>query len=217
MSAQHLTIARTARYHTLGTASGDTREVWFVLHGYGQLARYFLRHFEAIDNGKRLIVAPEALSRFYLSGGQGRVGASWMTREDRRIEIHDTLAYLDALYAHVLAPLRREAVTVHVLGFSQGATAACRWATLGQSPIDRLTLWAGDVPHDLDLDEHRHTLAHLGLSVVVGTQDEYLSDERIAQEEARLRQHHIPYHLLRFDGPHTLDPATLKRLLHPTA
>ena len=65
------------------------RELWYVLHGYGQLAAPFLEEFRAIDDGTRLIVAPEALSRFYEGDAQARlhkdasVGASWMTREDR--------------------------------------------------------------------------------------------------------------------------------------
>ena len=77
------------------------RELWYVLHGYGQLAAPFLDDFRAIDDGTRLIVAPEALSRFYEGDVQARlhkdakVGASWMTREDRDAEIADYVAYLD--------------------------------------------------------------------------------------------------------------------------
>lgn len=88
----HLTVERTARYWTLGEAE-SAEEVWVVLHGYKQLARRFIRRFKPLDNGRRLIVAPEGLSRFYVSPSEGRhgvasvVGATWMTREDRRAEI----------------------------------------------------------------------------------------------------------------------------------
>lgn len=58
MQEHRIAVARTARYFTLGRAE---REVWFVLHGYGQLADRFLRHFDPIDDGTRLIVAPEGL------------------------------------------------------------------------------------------------------------------------------------------------------------
>ncbi len=61
-----LVVPRTARYYTLGPTHGFPRELWFVCHGYGQLAERFLRQFAPLDDGTRLIVAPEALSRFYL-------------------------------------------------------------------------------------------------------------------------------------------------------
>ena len=107
---RHITVRRTARYFTLGPADGSPRQVWFVLHGYGQLASQFVRVFEPLDDGTRLIVAPEALNRFYLVGvdtmpaADRPVGATWMTREDRDNEIEDYIAYLDDLAATVLAP-----------------------------------------------------------------------------------------------------------------
>jgi len=75
----HFTVARTARYEQLGEPSAATRQLWLVAHGYGQLAEYFIRHFKAVyaaDPAGTVVVAPEALSRFYLAGNGGRVGAS---------------------------------------------------------------------------------------------------------------------------------------------
>ncbi len=210
MDEHHLPIRRTARYYTM-EPTGAVRDVWFVLHGYGQLAAFFLKNFEALDDGQRLIVAPEALSRFYLPGHQ-RVGASWMTKEDRHTEIEDYLAYLDALYDHVLEDLDPDAVTVHVLGFSQGTDTASRWALLGYARVDHLVLWAGDLAHDLDLDAHRAALRRLGLTFVVGHSDEYLTPDRLAEHEARLRRHDVPYRLVPFDGGHHLDADVLRRL-----
>ena len=60
-----LPVTRTARVALLGPATPAIRELWFVLHGYSQLAATFIEDFRAIDDGTRLIVAPEALSRFY--------------------------------------------------------------------------------------------------------------------------------------------------------
>src|SRR6266498_2722637 len=140
MQEHRLTVSRTARYFTLGRPD---REVWFVLHGYGQLAALFLRHFEPLDDGTRLIVAPEGLSRFYLTEdpAERRVGASWMTREDRLTEIEDYVQYLDAVHADVVGSVDRSLVKVRVLGFSQGAATACRWASTGASRVDRLIVW----------------------------------------------------------------------------
>lgn len=58
MQVNKISIPRTARYYTQGSTHPGIREVWFVLHGYGQLAGYFIRHFEGIGSEERLIVAP---------------------------------------------------------------------------------------------------------------------------------------------------------------
>ena len=106
---RHLRVARTARYYMLGGRGEGVAEAWFALHGYRQAARRFARRFEVLDAPERIVVVPEALSRFYVDpspgrhGPEHRVGASWMTREDRDNEIADYVAYLDALAAEVAA------------------------------------------------------------------------------------------------------------------
>ncbi|MFY7923741.1 MAG: esterase, partial [Gemmatimonas sp.] len=55
---------RTARYSVLGTEPAEAQRVWFVLHGYGQLAPRFLRHFAGAVPPDTCVVAPEGLSRF---------------------------------------------------------------------------------------------------------------------------------------------------------
>ena len=124
----HLTVARTARYQQLGELSSRTRRVWFVCHGYGQLAAYFIRHFAFITEADptTVIIAPEGLSRFYLSGNGGRVGASWMTRDDRLHEIQDHVNFLNQLAATIL-PQCPPDVHITVLGFSQGTATVGRW------------------------------------------------------------------------------------------
>src|SRR5437773_8113905 len=138
MQKHHLSTPRSARYFTLGS-SEHAGEVWFVCHGYGQLASRFLERFRPIEAERRCIVAPEGLSRFYLteSPTERRVGASWMTREDRLHEIDDYVRYLDAVYGKVFGSLDRAGVTVHALGYSQGASTVSRWAALGKAKIDR--------------------------------------------------------------------------------
>jgi pimeloyl-ACP methyl ester carboxylesterase len=209
----HIPTTRTARYATLGHPA-SAEEVWIVLHGYGQLAEYFIRPFRAVDDGTRLIAAPEALSRFYLDAmrDHNRVGASWMTKADRTCEIDDYIHYLDALYDRLMADGLDTDALVHVLGFSQGTATACRWAALGESRADRLTLWAGGMPPDLDLDAHQSLFQRLDLTLVLGTEDEYISDERLANEVARLDEYDIPHRIIRFDGTHRIDPDALADL-----
>ena len=205
MQEHHFSTSRSARYYTLGSPE-HAADLWFVCHGYGQLASRFLERFRPIEAERRCIVAPEGLSRFYLteSPTERRVGASWMTREDRLREIDDYVRYLDGVYAEV-AP-RNARVTA--LGFSQGTATVCRWAGLGSSRIDRLIVWGGEVPPDLELKRLRVP----SLTLVYGTKDEFFTPKIIAVTESRLREHRIPYELVPFEGGHEIDEATLRRL-----
>ena len=205
MQEHHFETSRSARYFTLGSLE-HAADVWFVCHGYGQLASRFLERFRPIEAERRCIVAPEALSRFYLteSRTERRVGASWMTREDRLHEIEDYVRYLDGLYAHVVA----RGVRVTALGFSQGTATVCRWAALGSVRIDRLIVWGGEVPPDLDVTRLRVP----SLTLVYGTRDEFFTPKIIAATESRLRERTIAYELVPFDGGHEIDVATLRGL-----
>ena len=219
MREHHLAVPRSARYFTLGDASPATREVWFVCHGYGQLAGRFVRHFEPIASGSRLVVAPEGLSRFYLESGAGegrgrneKIGASWMTREDRLSEIADYVRYLDALQAEIFRDVDRDAVRVHLLGFSQGTATVTRWTALGAVRPERMILWGGEVPPDLDLAAAAQALRRVRLILVAGDQDEFITGKVLARDEGRLREQGIPFETRRFHGGHELDAGALREL-----
>jgi predicted esterase len=215
LKEHHIQVTRTARYATLGPDDGSARDLWFVLHGQGQLAARFIRHFEPLDDGTRLIVAPEALSRYYVDhpsaapGEPPRVGASWMTRDDREAEINDYVSFLDALPARVCAAVPRESSRLTVLGFSQGAATATRWASLGTPRADRVLCWGGAVAHDVALGAGAAGLRGARLTLVAGTRDEYATPAVIAAEEARLRAAGVGYELRTFSGGHRIQSATL--------
>ncbi len=214
MQEHHLAVSRMARYFTLG--GGEPREVWFACHGYGQLASRFLEKLRVLDDGHRLLVAPEGLSRFYLSESptERRVGASWMTREDRLAEIEDYLQYLDAVYADIFGWLDRTRVTVHALGFSQGASTVSRWAAMGKARVDRLILWGGELPPDLDLTREPAgaRLRAARPTLVYGRSDDYITAKVVQTIGARLRQHGIPFNEIPFDGGHEVNEAVLRDL-----
>jgi len=207
-----LPIPRTARYATLGPLDATVRDCWLVCHGYGQLAANFLMEFEPLRAPGRLIVAPEGLSRFYLQGQSGPVGASWMTREARTHEIADYVGFLDTLYRHILAETRTDGLRLTALGFSQGTATVCRWAAHGQVRPDRIVLWGGPLLPDDEMRDARERLAQVRFTLVVGTMDSYVAGDALRKEIARFTSFGIPHDVVTFDGGHRLDAEVLRQL-----
>ncbi|MGI8498617.1 MAG: alpha/beta hydrolase [Gemmatimonadaceae bacterium] len=220
MREHHLSVARTARYYTLGSVQPPPRQVWLVCHGYGQLAARFLRHFETLDDGSRLIIAPEALSRFYVgdepgashAAGQGKVGATWMTREDRLHEIEDYTRYLDDVLARETGGFDRRGARLVALGFSQGVATIARWASRAAIAADELVLWGGTLPSDADVSAGPRAFGGARLSLVIGARDGYATDAVVAKELSRLQDAGVSHRVIRFDGGHHLDHAVLAEL-----
>lgn len=218
-SERFIEVPRTARYWVEGAAEG-ARDVWFLLHGYGQLALDVLRSARPLTGAGRLVVAPEALSRFYPGGAGGRhsgtaVGASWMTREDREHEVADYVRYLDAVCVEALAAVAPPP-RIHLLGFSQGAATAARWAGCGQVRPATLVLWGAAPPVDL-AREARRRLAGLRIRLVYGTTDRLVNAEALAASAARLREDGALVTLESFEGGHRLDDTVLAALARDPA
>ena len=208
---------RTGRCAVRGPSDmASVHELWVVLHGYGQLASGFIGGFGAIDDGSRLIVAPEALSRFYdartplASHADAPVGASWMTREDRADEIEDQVQWLGQILGTYRSRVGPE-IPVTILGFSQGAAAASRWVARGAVEPAHLVCWGASLVPDLDLTAGS-PLASTRCTVVVGERDVFVTAEQIAAERARLAAADFPHSFEIFKGGHRLDDATLARV-----
>jgi predicted esterase len=214
----HLRVQRTARFYTLGGESPERRSIWFVLHGYGQLAGEFVRYFSDIAGPDALIVAPEALNRFYLvsvdkTPARDRpVGATWMTREDRASDIADYVEYLDVLYDEVVGTDASSDVGINVIGFSQGAATATRWITHSSRRLDRLILWGGLLPPETEVAPGQ-ALRRARLTFVVGNRDQYVTDASLAGERARLDTAELPYDVIQFEGGHAINRAVFPQLL----
>lgn len=187
------------------------RELWVIFHGYGQQAQYFLRKFLPFAEKDRLFIAPEGTNQFYLQDFQGRIGANWMTRHERELAIANTHRFLEAvLDVH----LERFAFQpeFHVLGFSQGAATATRWAGQWPHRLSSLTLWAGGFAEDLQLDLAKKQFQQTHIRVVLGKEDTIISPESLLRQEALISQLGLPVQRLEFDGGHQLEPKVLEHL-----
>lgn len=204
-----ITVPRTARYYTLGSESAA--EVWVVLHGFGQLAARFIRSFSPVAGPERLIVAPEALNYYYTNHEAKKSGATWMTSENRLVQIADYVRYLDQLLAEVSTGRTLKRVEVH--GFSQGAATASRWVGQGTVQPARLVLWGGGVPPDFDFAAHGERLSRANLTVVVGDRDQYVPEAEVESQRRRLDAAGVRHGLKRFSGGHLIPWTVLQELL----
>lgn len=206
MEKHHLEVRRTARYFTLG--SPGATHAWVGCHGYGQLAEPFLGYLKPASTPERLLVAPEALSRFYHDNGTGPIGACWMTREDREHEIQDYLGYLDRVREAVAAahstPLR-----FYGLGFSQGVATVSRWMVQGTGQLEGAILWAGSVAPELTRDTLRARMGGRRVALVAGDRDQYLTPDWASRESARFTEAGALCHSFQFHGGHRLDRTVL--------
>ncbi len=211
----HVSVRRTARYYTLGTLSEKTRRIWFVLHGYGQLAQYFIRRFDVVANDETVVIAPEGLSRLYTDQQYGKVGASWLTREDRDNEVTDYVAYLDQVLAAVLDGRTLDGLDVTLMGFSQGASTVCRWLDKSeQVRANRLLLWAGYFPNGLSDVLRPGTTADLPVEYVYGRDDEYISQLSDVDAYLNRLKADVPHlRIIPFDGKHVVDRVVLTGLV----
>lgn len=207
----HLSVQRTARFYTSGARIEEATRAWFVCHGYAQLAARFITSFDRIADERTLIVAPEALSRDYIKGTSGMVGASWMTREDRLHEIADYVAYLDDVARQIMVARGHAPLEVCALGFSQGAATAARWCGMGLTAVDRLVLWGGLLPPDLP-EAAMTRIATVPLTFVLGTTDILVDREALGRQRAAVAEAGGTVMLVEFEGGHRLDAPTLERL-----
>ena len=206
MPLHHIPTTRTARVYTEGKPG---KNIWLIAHGYGMLAAYFIRKFSAIDPEENFLVVPEALSRAYLEGFSGKIGAVWMTSEDRENEISDYIGYLNNVYDRFVQPCISENAQVIAFGFSQGSTAMARWANANPEKFDRLIVWGGPVPEDVFADLH---IAHKRIDICIGNNDPFIPAEKI--EEYHTKAIHLlpkaQFHI--YEGGHQLEDELLKRL-----
>jgi predicted esterase len=180
----------------------------YVLHGYGQLAEFFIRKF-GLPEDEYFLVAPEGMHRFYLNGSSGRVGASWMTKEERESDISDNLNWLDELHARIMQQKHFEKAII--FGFSQGGATAARWFYNGRIKLDQLIVWSSVFPPDLLIENEILRASQDENIFFMGDQDEYYS----ANQQLELINFYRSkgFKTIHYNGKHDIDLSVLMKEL----
>lgn len=171
------TTPRTARYLSLGEPGPAIEHVWVCLHGHGQPVAALAEQLRHLDTPERLLLLPEALSRYELptagtDAGAGAAGAAWFAPDSLLPDLADLGAYLDALTREVLATCP-PGTPVTVLGWGHGAAAACRWLAGNSVAYTRLILVAPVFPAAIDRRATLVALPEQPVLVVSTTTDTY--------------------------------------------
>jgi len=208
-----LSFSYETPYYLSQDPTGKEQEVWIVLHGYGQLAEFFIRKFLPYASSDLLVVAPEGTNHNYLNEFQGRVGANWMTSYQREMAIANNHRMLNQLMNDLLSKFTNPP-KIHLLGFSQGAATGTRWASQWAGHLETMVLWGGGFAHDLTLEVAKEKFAATEILVVLGERDELITEESKKKQVDLLEALDKPLKLLTFPGGHELDSNLLDKIIH---
>jgi predicted esterase len=179
------------------TINNSAPRALVVLHGYGQLARYFIKKFEHIKTYD--IIAVQAPNLFYLNGFSGRVGANWMTKENRLEAIDNQHQMLLALKKF----LGKKYESVALCGFSQGVATASRWMMWGDLSFEKVLLYAGEIAREA-LSYFKNPNVD-SIKYAVGDEDEFFSLEKVQLYQNKLTDLGISLKLDLVSGNHSVD------------
>jgi predicted esterase len=213
MQEHHLPTVKTARYYLLSEPSYKIKRVCILFHGYAQLAKEMLENFKDLQDEETLFIAPEGFNRFYKRGFYGDVGASWMTKEDREIEIKDYLIFINNLYQSISTQLNAPKTSVNLFGFSQGAATAFRVFADNKFKVDNLILWAGSPPRDSDFKKARILSVSTNIKIYVGNEDKLVNHEKMNETLNLLKESKLKYELINYNGGHEIPEGLLKEAI----
>jgi predicted esterase len=165
-------------YSTLNTLDQKTEYIWLVCHGIGYLSRYFIKYFTVLNSEKHFIIAPQAPSKYYQDKKYKHIGASWLTREETKMEMQNNIVYFDKIYEKEILPHQDKKLII--LGYSQGVSVAMRWIAHSKIHCDTLIIHSGGIPEELMPDDFNEL--NFKPYIVYGKSDPYIDSERAEKE-----------------------------------
>lgn len=174
----------TNSYEVLFPVTSTTQNIWICFHGLGYLAKFFKRYFEGFDSKLNAVIVPQAPSKFYLGKEFKHVGASWLTRLETEQEMKNNLNYIDQIFEQ--ENLHADSRIV-LMGYSQGVSIATRFLKHYAQPVKALIMHSGSIPAELDQSDGELFRSLISRTIhIAGTEDEYLNDDVIEREEAKI-------------------------------
>lgn len=175
----------TNSYSTLKEICTTTKNVWMVFHGMGYLSKYFIRYFAHLNPEENYVIALQAPSKYYQDKQFKHVGASWLTRENTRVETENILRYIDAVY-------KKENIdqipNLIVMGYSQGVSVACKWVASRKIECRTLLLHSGGIPRELESADFDFLPSQTQVIYVYGNKDPYITEARKTEEQLKGNQ-----------------------------
>jgi predicted esterase len=165
-----------------------------------------------LNDDETLVIAPEGLSRFYVKGYFGNVGASWMTKEDRMSDIMDNIHYLDALLNKLLNELTGIPENIIVLGFSQGGATAARWAAITEHKINHLVIHSSEFPKDIADDSLNHLNKKAKTWYIYSNTDEFIDTDLFLEQFRYLEGKNFKFEKFFFEGRHEIRQEVILKL-----
>ena len=206
---KEISYKTTNSYSTLNMLTEKTKTVWFVCHGMGYLSRYFLKYFKKLNPEENYIIAPQAQNKYYIQPAFKYVGAGWLTKENTTKETDNVMQYFDAVLEAEQIPNNKNLI---VVGYSQGVSVAMRYIATRQLQCSQLVLMSGGIPKELVKSDLEFLNAQIKL--IYGTNDEYLSEERMQTEKERAFElFGDTVDIIPFDGKHIVNVELINTLV----
>jgi predicted esterase len=195
---------RTARYFTLGNLNEKTKRVYFLLHGYAQNADEFLNSFIDLADNETLLIAPEGLSHFYFKDLFQQPVSSWMTSLERENEVTDYVHYLQKVYSEVLGNVDCNNLIINYIGFSQGCATLSRWLNAGNTKMNHVVLYAGEIGSEIDFTDDKFFAKKCNLHIVYGEDDRFIRMERLQEISNLLSKENVNFIIEKTTGRHVV-------------
>ena len=209
---KEISYSSTNSYSTLNSLTSKTKTVWFVCHGMGYLSRYFINYFNELNPEENYIIAPQAQSKYYIAPKFKHVGGSWLTKENTIKETENVMQYFDAILKTEQLP---KDVNLIVLGYSQGVSVAMRYVVKRQLNCNQLVLMSGGIPKELVSKDFDFLKGKTKISLIYGTQDEYMNEERMVYEKRRIHElFGTKVDIISFDGKHEVNTAIINNFCY---
>ena len=155
------------------------------------------------------IIAPQAQSKYYIPPKFKHVGSSWLTKENTINETENVMRYFDAVFEAEHLPKDKNLI---VLGYSQGVSVAMRYVAKRKLNCSQLVLHSGGIPKELTPEDFE--FLNTKVTMIYGTEDEYLNNERISHETQRAKaMFGKNLNIIPFKGKHVVNVELINTLI----